>query len=262
MIHSTPRKPVGLRHPPASGKQGSEAVKSTPSKSPFRGSFGNQFKKPRPLKLDSPRVTSPLGEDRPKKSSLCDLRALNNSIRKKLKDLGQPQAWTRAQLLQLGLSDSVISMTSQSARDFIFTNQTCPVFNDKKFIGPTDMFEALVKLGANPNVLQKDWVLNHYRWIVWKLAALERSFPHELGTEYLTPARVLWQLQYRYEREANETHRSAIKQILERDEIPSRYMVLFVASLRSNECSAETQMEPQVTSLGNLILFRFVQSLS
>ena len=39
-------------------------------------------------------------------------------------------------------------------------------------------FSALIALpSVDPKLVDKDWVFNHYRWIVWKLAAYERAFP-------------------------------------------------------------------------------------
>jgi len=32
-----------------------------------------------------------------------------------------------------------------------------------------------------PQLISSAWVNNHYRWIVWKLAAMEVSFPHQFG---------------------------------------------------------------------------------
>ena len=48
------------------------------------------------------------------------------------------------------------------------------------------------------------WVWNHYRWIVWKLAAEERVAPKVFPTaSRLNWSTVLHQLLYRYEREFN-----------------------------------------------------------
>ena len=39
-------------------------------------------------------------------------------------------------------------------------------------------FSALMALpSVDPKLVDRDWVFNHYRWIVWKLAAYERAFP-------------------------------------------------------------------------------------
>lgn len=47
----------------------------------------------------------------------------------------------------------------------------------------------------------------------------------------LTPDRVLLQLKHRYDREIDQSQRSVLKKILERDEAASRRMVLCVAGI-------------------------------
>ena len=35
--------------------------------------------------------------------------------------------------------------------------------------------------GVNKSKIKEDWIKNHYRWIVWKLASLERRFPKQFA---------------------------------------------------------------------------------
>lgn len=51
--------------------------------------------------------------------------------------------------------------------------------------------------GVDPKLISEQWVYNHYRWIVWKQASMERSFPETVGSLCLTPEQVLLQLKYR-----------------------------------------------------------------
>lgn len=51
--------------------------------------------------------------------------------------------------------------------------------------------------GVDPRLISRLWVYNHYRWIVWKLAAMEFAFPKQFASRCLTPERVLLQLKYR-----------------------------------------------------------------
>ena len=51
--------------------------------------------------------------------------------------------------------------------------------------------------GVDPKLISEEWVYNHYRWIVWKQASMERSFPGTMGSLCLTPEQVLLQLKYR-----------------------------------------------------------------
>ena len=62
--------------------------------------------------------------------------------------------------------------------------------------GPNEALSFLIESGANPNLIDEHWVRNHYRWIVWKIASMVRSFPHEF-LSWWSPKKVLNQLQYR-----------------------------------------------------------------
>lgn len=60
--------------------------------------------------------------------------------------------------------------------------------------------------GVDPKLISEEWVYNHYRWIVWKQASMERSFPETMGGRCLTPHQVLLQLKYRYALELHTVH--------------------------------------------------------
>ncbi|KAI9146063.1 hypothetical protein BKA69DRAFT_322256 [Paraphysoderma sedebokerense] len=94
----------------------------------------------------------------------------------------------------------------------------------------TEAYAELIESGALPTSIDERWVLNHYRWIVWKLASYLKLNPTKYK-ELWTPDHVMQQLKYRYEREINQGHRSALKLVIERDGVPSRYMVLCVSDI-------------------------------
>lgn len=60
--------------------------------------------------------------------------------------------------------------------------------------------------GVDPKLISEGWVHNHYRWIVWKQASMERSFPETMGGRCLTPHQVLLQLKFRYAVELHAVH--------------------------------------------------------
>ena len=75
------------------------------------------------------------------------------------------------------------------------------------------------------------WTRNHVRWIVWKLASLERRFPKVLGKSCLTYDNVLSQLDSRYRQEQKDGQRSALHQILNRDESSRVPLALCVSGI-------------------------------
>ncbi|KAI8612799.1 BRCA2, oligonucleotide/oligosaccharide-binding, domain 1-domain-containing protein, partial [Chytriomyces sp. MP71] len=77
------------------------------------------------------------------------------------------------------------------------------------------------------------WVSNHYRWIVWKLAGMVRSFPY-LHETIWTPLYVVEQLLFRYEKEYAGGKRSCLKQIIEGDAPVELLMVLCVSRIIIN----------------------------
>ena len=117
------------------------------------------------------------------------------------------------QTLSRCLFRSVIEMTSTSAAFFVFDLKAHPIFqppfpkSDVSMLGMDSSsqstisrwgpFEAYVCLTGSssqddssyaklPSSIYKlitlPWVVNHWRWIVWKLASLERAFPYTLGS--------------------------------------------------------------------------------
>ncbi|GAQ78035.1 DNA recombinational repair protein BRCA2 [Klebsormidium nitens] len=119
-------------------------------------------------------------------------------------------------------------MTSDSASAFRFCDA-----GTGASMGHPEMRQDLLRAGAEAKHATRDWVENHYRWIVWKLAGYERSFPGRCAGRMLTAERVFDQLKYRYQREIKEGQRSALKQICEKDQPPSRLMVLCISAVRS-----------------------------
>ncbi|GLT92773.1 hypothetical protein SLE2022_105930 [Rubroshorea leprosula] len=100
-------------------------------------------------------------------------------------------------------------------------------------IGAEAICDMLVRSGALMQYVSKEWVRNHYRWIVWKLGCYERCYPAKYAGKFLTVSSVLEELKYRYEREINHGHRSAIKRIIEGDTPPSTMLVLCISAIHS-----------------------------
>ncbi|XP_031471689.1 breast cancer type 2 susceptibility protein [Phasianus colchicus] len=105
---------------------------------------------------------------------------------------------------------------------------------DEGKAGKKEFYRALCDTpGVDPKLITGAWVYNHYRWIVWKLAAMEVSFPHKFANRCLTPETVLLQLKYRYDLEIDKSKRSAIKKITERDDAAGKTLVLCISKILS-----------------------------
>ncbi|NXL83580.1 BRCA2 protein, partial [Alectura lathami] len=105
---------------------------------------------------------------------------------------------------------------------------------DEGRAGKKEFYRALCDTpGVDPKLITEAWVSNHYRWIVWKLAAMEVSFPHEFANRCLTPETVLLQLKYRYDLEIDKSKRSAIKKITEKDDAAGKTLVLCISKIIS-----------------------------
>ncbi|XP_021233863.1 breast cancer type 2 susceptibility protein [Numida meleagris] len=105
---------------------------------------------------------------------------------------------------------------------------------DEGKAGKKEFYRALCDTpGVDPKLITEAWVYNHYRWIVWKLAAMEVSFPHKFANRCLTPETVLLQLKYRYDLEIDKSKRSAIKKITERDDAAGKTLVLCISKIIS-----------------------------
>ncbi|KAK9402363.1 breast cancer type 2 susceptibility protein [Crotalus adamanteus] len=139
---------------------------------------------------------------------------LKAAVKKKL-----PDFYSSEQLYAFGVSRQSIKINSTNAEDFQFLIQDFfsrkyfledqgiqladggyIIPNDEGKAGKEEFFWALCDTpGVDPNLISKAWVYNHYKWIIWKLAAMEVAFPQAFASKCLTPEGVLLQLKYRYD---------------------------------------------------------------
>ncbi|XP_031398637.1 protein BREAST CANCER SUSCEPTIBILITY 2 homolog B-like [Punica granatum] len=146
--------------------------------------------------------------------------------------------------LDMAPTNSIGGVTSDNAGNFMFSNES-----GLNCIGAESFYDMLIQSGASAEHISKIWVTNHYRWIVWKLACYDRCYPAKTVRKLLTISNVLEELEYRYEREVNHGHRSAIMRILEGVASPSSLLVLCVSAICSN-CYPTTE-GPSMASEGD-----------
>ena len=95
--------------------------------------------------------------------------------------------------------------------------------------GTKDLRDALIMLGCDSKSFTDKWIANHTRWIVWKLASIERRFSSSVAGEYCTFSRLLLKLKARHEKEIKGGKRSSLRKVLNRDVSSSRMMILCVS---------------------------------
>ncbi|XP_058831431.1 breast cancer type 2 susceptibility protein homolog [Topomyia yanbarensis] len=96
--------------------------------------------------------------------------------------------------------------------------------------------------GVDPSLVPSGWVENAWKWILIKLSSMERNF-YKIFTEITTPENVINQLLYRYHVEIDCAKRPVIRKILEKDEVATKRMVLFVSRVFRGQDPSEVELE-------------------
>lgn len=108
------------------------------------------------------------------------------------------------------------------------------IFSDENTIGCEEIGASfLASENVDPTLISWEWIRNHYRWIVWKLASMELRMPSLFAREGLTLSNVLEQLKYRYDKEIDHCQRSSLRRIIEQDDTAAKTMILCVVEIRS-----------------------------
>ncbi|XP_038698141.1 protein BREAST CANCER SUSCEPTIBILITY 2 homolog B-like isoform X1 [Tripterygium wilfordii] len=203
--------------------------------------FGNRssispFKRPR-----SSKFCTPLKKDALYVSNGLSTLSSENSCRKRVVSTKYPFQAPRKSIKEyLGvpqLNQSMLEHLPEKVRWIKANNSSEYLFFDESginCIGAEAFLHMLAQAGASMQHVSKEWVANHYKWIVWKLACYERYCPDNSAVKFLSVSNVLEELKYRYEREVNYGHRSAIKRILDGDALPSSMMVLCISAIYAN----------------------------
>nr|XP_043887864.1 breast cancer type 2 susceptibility protein isoform X3 [Solea senegalensis] len=165
------------------------------------------------------------------------------------------------QLYECGVHQHVCEISSENAEMFrfslkqflnmeVFTEHGGVQLADGGWLVPSndgtagkqEFYRALCDTpGVDPKLMSEEWVFNHYRWIVWKQASMERSFPETMGGLRLTPEQVLLQLKYRYDVEIDHSRRPALRKIMERDDTAAKTLLLCVCGVVSSGRSPNEQ---------------------
>ncbi|XP_077559202.1 uncharacterized protein LOC144174396 isoform X2 [Haemaphysalis longicornis] len=182
------------------------------------------------------------------------LRKVTKGPRLSLKDALQgerPKFYSLEELKGYGVLDSTTTITSENAADFVFRvsasdsllilgdGATVQLSSSEVMLGREEFYRAFLSMrGVDGKLVSESWLDNHYRWVVWKLASMELHCPQVFGGRSLTPDQVMLQLKYRYDIEIDHSSRSALRKIYERDDIPSKSLVLCVSAVMVKEGGA------------------------
>ncbi|EFA78543.1 protein kinase 3 [Heterostelium album PN500] len=162
--------------------------------------------------------------DQPKLLQLTDGR-------KRLKDLGTPFSHSCVNLV----SREVLEVNRNNAADFRFDSVPDSKTMRQKKIGLSEISTMILRENLiEPRLITDEWMDNHYGWIVWKLASMEKAFPQHFGGRHLTLQRVLSQLKDRINRELIQAKPSILKKLYARDHAPESHMILCISNIISN----------------------------
>ncbi|VVB12825.1 unnamed protein product [Arabis nemorensis] len=128
------------------------------------------------------------------------------------------------------VSEHVRRIKSSNADKYVFRDES-----SSNEVGADTFLQMLAESGYSVQHASR-------KWIVWKLACYEKNYPAKCRGNILTITNVLEELKYRYEREVNHGHCSAIKRILSGDAPASSMMVLCISALnpKTDNDSQET----------------------
>ncbi|XP_067569562.1 breast cancer type 2 susceptibility protein isoform X3 [Pseudorca crassidens] len=180
-----------------------------------------------------------------------------------------PTACSHKQLYRYGVSKHCVKINSKNAESFQFHTQDYfgkeslwagkgiqladggwLIPSNDGMAGKEEFYRALCDTpGVDPKLISRVWVYNHYRWIIWKLAAMEFAFPKEFANRCLNPERVLLQLKYRYDMEIDRSRRSAIKKIMERDDTAAKTLILCVSEIISLSTNISETSSSKINSM-------------
>ncbi len=148
-----------------------------------------------------------------------------------------------------GASDIVLAVTACNSVKLRFDTKGLPIGFSGQMkpgvpcLGHTkDLRSELNCKGCEDKHLADTWISNHFRWIVWKLASMERRFPNGLAENSLTYNNVVNQLKFRYDYEITSCKRPALRKVLNRDMAASRMMILLVSKISMKDSGVKIQL--------------------
>jgi breast cancer 2 susceptibility protein len=141
--------------------------------------------------------------------------------------------------LEMGVNQTILAVNGDNGAEIIFDSTGRPLaFQSEDDETEQKLRHCLFDRGCDCTKISTKWIQNHCRWVCWKLASLERRFPHLIGTRYFTLQSLVDQLSHRFRKEVIEGTRSPLRKILNRDVAPSTMIILCVAKIDVTKASS------------------------
>ncbi|XP_047038742.1 breast cancer type 2 susceptibility protein [Helicoverpa zea] len=125
----------------------------------------------------------------------------------------------------------LLKFTFENLLEFKFDKNRNDISNEVMTI---EKLKELFQNAVNDKLIPKGWLDNHLKLILWKLISYEFKFKM---SNVCNARNVIDQLKYRYDKELYNAQRSALRKIFEKDDVPSKTLVLFVAGIFENGVS-------------------------
>ena len=129
-------------------------------------------------------------------------------------------------------NSSCLRFDPDNGHPYSFENKEPSTTNkDDLFGSPDDWRTVLSSKGYDSSKVSDKWIINHCRWIIWKLCSIERRFCSFLANTFVHVEKVGFHLCKRYEREIVNGERSPLRMVLNRDITSRKMMILCIAAI-------------------------------
>ncbi|KAI8910971.1 BRCA2, oligonucleotide/oligosaccharide-binding, domain 1-domain-containing protein [Gorgonomyces haynaldii] len=214
-ITNSPLQETPLKRTPLPPKI-RELMPETPSSIPTRLKYNRTpFKTP----TITPRPQQPIKLTKAPKIDLCESSLFGRYTLSLEQLLKSPPPTLDQIMTQFGPE---IFQITPSTTNFAFGDQD---------LGK--MRKTIIECGANPELLTVDWIEMQYGLILWKCACYCTRFAD--AADMWSYDHVLNEIKLRYQIEINEAKRSCLKASLEQDDHISKWMVLCVSKIGSDD---------------------------
>ncbi|XP_063898605.1 breast cancer type 2 susceptibility protein [Helicoverpa armigera] len=200
-------------------------VKSKRSGSPIlscpRAKKRKKFEIPYSQKIKEPEIIKIPSETKDINKIVTKDYKKNKTL--KLKDLAK-----LSDEKEVKIDPYIINFTFENVLQFKFDKNRNDISNEVMTI---EKLKEMFQNSVNDKLIPKGWLDNHLKLILWKLISYEVKFKLQ---RVCNARNVIDQLKYRYDKELYNAQRSALRKIFEKDDVPSKTLVLCVAGIFEN----------------------------